>query len=91
LTGATGAAERDCHDAGARGRQRTGEPDPAWHRPAASGYSIAASQTLKLRIKLTSAGKKLLKKHKNRLTVKLVITPSGGIATTTTIKLKIKR
>jgi hypothetical protein len=55
-----------------------------------AGYTLAAGQTVKITVKLTSAGKKLLKKHKGRLSVKLVITPSNGAPTTITIKLKAK-
>ena len=53
-------------------------------------YSIAAGHTAKTKIKLTAAGKRLLKKHKGRLTVKLVITRTGRTPITVTIKLKAK-
>ncbi len=55
-----------------------------------AGYSIAAGQTTKIKLKLTAAAKKQLKK-KHRLTVKLVIAPAGRTAATVTIKLKLGR
>ena len=49
---------------------------------------IAAANTAKLKITLNKAGKKLLKKHHDSLKAKLTITPSGGKASTFSVKLR---
>ena len=54
-------------------------------------YSAAAGQSAKIKIKLTAAGKKQLEKHKGGLTVKLVITPTGGTPTSAKLMLKVER
>ena len=54
-------------------------------------YSAAAGQTAKIKIRLTAAGKKQLKKNKGGLTVKLVITPTGGTPTSAKLTLKVAR
>jgi hypothetical protein len=51
-------------------------------------YSIAAGQTGKVRIKLTTAGRKALKRHHGHLKVTLVIAPSSGRSVSVTITLK---
>jgi hypothetical protein len=54
-------------------------------------YSIASGQTAKVRISLTSAGRKALKRHHGKLRVKLTIAPSSGASVTITITLKTSR
>jgi hypothetical protein len=51
-------------------------------------YTISAGQTAKVRISLTSAGRKAFKKHHGHLKVTLVITPSSGHSLSATITLK---
>jgi hypothetical protein len=53
-------------------------------------YAIAAGQTAKIKVRLSSTGVSQLKKHKWRLAVKLVITPTRGTASTLTIELVAK-
>lgn len=45
---------------------------------ASGGYSIAAGATAKVKLRLTSRGKALLKKHKHHLVVTLKILPKTG-------------
>jgi hypothetical protein len=53
-------------------------------------FSIVAGHTGKIKIKLTAAGKKQLKKHKGGLSVKVLIQPTHGKASSATLKLKLK-
>lgn len=53
----------------------------------AAKYSIAAGGSAKIKITLNAAGKQQLKQHSGRLSVTLVITPSGGSSTRIAIKL----
>jgi hypothetical protein len=57
---------------------------------AKSRYSIAAGTTAKIKLKLTVAGKKLLRKAHGKLKVTLTITPSDSGAKAITKKLTLK-
>jgi hypothetical protein len=51
-------------------------------------YSIGAGKTGRVKITLNAAGKKQLKNHNDKLTVKLVIAPASGTPRSTSITLK---
>ena len=55
-----------------------------------ASYLIAKGKTAKVKIKLNKTGKKQLKKHHGKLTVRLVISPNSGKSTTVSIHLKVK-
>jgi hypothetical protein len=57
----------------------------------AGKYAVAAGKKAKVKVKLTKAGRKLLKHKHNRLAVTLKLTPTGGRATTHRLTLKAKR
>lgn len=59
-------------------------------RVGSASYSAASGKTAKVKIKLTAAGRKQLKRHKGRLKVTLVITPVGGKPVRSTIELRVK-
>lgn len=60
---------------------------------AKASYKVAAGKTAEIKLKLTPAGKKLLKKAHGKLKVTLTITPKndGAKATTQTISLNSKK
>jgi hypothetical protein len=57
----------------------------------AGRYAVAAGKKTKVKVKLTKAGRKLLKHKHNKLAATLKLTPTGGRPTTHRLTLKAKR